>query len=67
MRADPTDTAAVIYTVQQVAGGRSLGKRGDLRGTGAAPFETINMISCDSQSCTALADPGAHGLAPRHI
>jgi hypothetical protein len=38
-----------------------LGKRGDLQGTGAAPYDTVNMISCGEITCVALTDPGAHG------
>jgi gamma-glutamyltranspeptidase/glutathione hydrolase len=57
----PNGTAAAIYAVLEAAGGRQLGKRGDLRGTGAAPYDTVNMISCDAQACVALSDPGAHG------
>ncbi len=57
----PNGTAAALYAVLEAAGGRQLGRRGDLRGTGAAPYDTVNMISCDSQACVALSDPGAHG------
>jgi len=57
----PNGTAAALYAVLEAAGGRALGKRGDLRGTGNAPFDTVNMISCDSDACVALTDPGAHG------
>jgi gamma-glutamyltranspeptidase / glutathione hydrolase len=58
----PNGTAAALYAVLDAAGGRPLGKRGDLRGTGRAPYDTVNMISCDDQVCAALSDPGAHGL-----
>jgi gamma-glutamyltranspeptidase/glutathione hydrolase len=57
----PNGAAAAIGAVLDTAGGRQLGKRGDLRGTGAAPYDTVNMISCDDQACVALTDPGAHG------
>jgi gamma-glutamyltranspeptidase/glutathione hydrolase len=57
----PSGTAAAIGAVLSAAGGRTLGKRGDLRGTGTAPYDTVNMISCDEASCVALSDPGAHG------
>jgi gamma-glutamyltranspeptidase/glutathione hydrolase len=57
----PNGTAAALYAVLEMAGGRPLGKRGDLRGTGRAPYDTVNMISCSEQACVALADPGAHG------
>jgi gamma-glutamyltranspeptidase / glutathione hydrolase len=58
----PNGAAAAITAVLEAAGGRPLGKRGDLRGTGAAPYDTVNMISCDGRTCVALSDPGAHGL-----
>jgi len=57
----PRGGAAAIAAVLDVAGGRPLGKRGDLRGTGSAPYDTVNMISCGEQACVALTDPGAHG------
>ena len=59
----PRGTAAAITAALEAAGGRQLGKPGDLRGTGAAPYDTVNMISCDEQVCVALSDPGAHGAA----
>ena len=58
----PNGTAAAVYAVQQAASGRRLGRRGDLRGTGNAPFDTVNMASCDATPVSALSDPGAHGL-----
>ncbi|MBA2589230.1 MAG: gamma-glutamyltransferase [Alphaproteobacteria bacterium] len=57
----PSGTAAAISAVLSAAGGRTFAKRGDLRGTGTAPYDTVNMISCDENSCVALSDPGAHG------
>jgi gamma-glutamyltranspeptidase/glutathione hydrolase len=58
----PNGAAAAIGALLTAASGRQLGKRGDLRGTGAAPFDTVNMISCDPSACVALTDPGAHGM-----
>jgi gamma-glutamyltranspeptidase/glutathione hydrolase len=57
----PNGTAAAMAAVLEAAGGRPLGKRGDLRGTGRAPYDTVNMISCSPEACVALTDPGAHG------
>ena len=57
----PTGTAAAVFAALEAAGGRALGKRGDLRGTGRAPYDTVNMISCSPDACVALTDPGAHG------
>jgi len=58
----PNGTAAMTAALLQAASGRTLGKRGDMRGTGTAPFDTVNMISCSDQTCVALSDPGAHGM-----
>jgi gamma-glutamyltranspeptidase/glutathione hydrolase len=58
----PNGTAAALYAVLEAAAGRELGQRGDLHGTGRAPFDTVNMISCSPQSCVALTDPGARGM-----
>jgi len=57
----PKGSAAAIAAVLAAAGGRTLGKRGDLQGTGSAPYDTVNMISCSDIACVALTDPGAHG------
>jgi gamma-glutamyltranspeptidase/glutathione hydrolase len=57
----PNGTAAAITAALEAVGGRELGKRGDLRGTGAAPYDTVNVISCGAQACVASTDPGAHG------
>src|SRR5215469_5220465 len=57
----PNGTAAAIYAALEAAGGRALGRRGDLHGTGRAPYDTVNMISCSERACVALTDPGAHG------
>jgi gamma-glutamyltranspeptidase / glutathione hydrolase len=57
----PGGTAAALYAVLEAASGRELGKPGDLRSTGAEPFDTVNMISCNEEACVALTDPRAHG------
>jgi gamma-glutamyltranspeptidase/glutathione hydrolase len=59
----PKGAAAAIAAMLDVARGRPLGKRGDLRGTGSAPYDTVNMISCSEQTCVALTDPGGHGAS----
>lgn len=56
----PNGTAAAAYALLEAAGGRLL-SRATLRSTGAAPFDTVNMISCEGGICVALPDPGAHG------
>jgi gamma-glutamyltranspeptidase/glutathione hydrolase len=58
----PNGTAAMEYLLLKRAGGQSVTRPGDMRSTGAAPFATVNAISCDSGLCVALSDPGGHGL-----
>ena len=59
----PRGAAAAIAAVVDVTRGRSLGKRGDLRGTGTAPFDAVNMISCSEEVCVGLPDPGGNGAS----
>jgi len=59
----PKGAAAAIAAVLDVTRGRTLGKRGDLRGTGSAPYDTVNMISCSEEACIALPDPGGNGAS----
>jgi len=59
----PKGGAAAIAAVLDVTRGRTLGKRGDLRGTGSAPNDTVNMISCSEEACIALPDPGGNGAS----
>ena len=58
----PNGAGAALYAVVEAASGRPLGKPGDMRGTGRAPYDTVNMITCSEDSCVALTDPGAHGM-----
>jgi len=59
----PRGGAAAIAAVVDVTRGRSLGKRGDMRGTGSAPYDAANMISCSEEVCVALPDPGGNGAS----
>jgi gamma-glutamyltranspeptidase/glutathione hydrolase len=58
----PNGTAAMEYLALKRAGGQPVARPGDVRSTGAAPFATVNAISCESGLCVALPDPGGHGL-----
>lgn len=58
----PNGTAAMGYALARLARGDSLFRRDDLRSTGVAPYDTINAIVCDGDSCVALPDPSANGL-----
>ena len=59
----PNGAAAAVNAVLQMAGGRALGRRSDLRGAGTAPADAVNLISCNDDVCVALPDPGGHGVA----
>lgn len=56
----PNGTAAAAYALMAAAGGRLM-TPASLRSTGVAPFDTVNMITCERGFCVALPDPGAHG------
>jgi gamma-glutamyltranspeptidase/glutathione hydrolase len=56
----PNGTAAAAYALLASSGGRLL-THATIRSTGVAPFDTVNMISCENGICVALPDPGAHG------
>jgi gamma-glutamyltranspeptidase/glutathione hydrolase len=58
----PNGTASILYSLLRLSGGQALSSTADLRTTGAAPYETVNVIACQSGACAALADPGAQGL-----
>jgi gamma-glutamyltranspeptidase/glutathione hydrolase len=58
----PNGTASILYSLLRLSGGQALSSTADLRTTGAAPYETVNVIACPSGACAALADPGAQGL-----
>ncbi len=59
----PKGGAAAIAAMVDVTRGRALGKRGDMRGTGSAPYDAVNMISCSEEACVALPDPGGSGAS----
>lgn len=58
----PNGTAAIIYALLNVAAGQDITQPGHLHSTGLAPFNTVNVIACQSNGCTALPDPAAQGL-----
>lgn len=57
----PGGAAAALDAMLDAATGRMSGRHGSLRGTGNTPYDTVNVVSCDSDACVALVDPGAHG------
>lgn len=58
----PNGTAAIGYALARLGRGDPLASRSDLRTTGVAPFDTVNVIVCQGGVCVALPDPGANGL-----
>lgn len=58
----PNGTAAIGYALLRTASGEPLTRRGDMRSTGSAPYDTVNVIACSSGACFALPDPGASGM-----
>jgi len=58
----PNGTAAMVYALTRVGLGGDIVQSGSLHSTGIAPFDTINIIACQNGTCTALPDPGGHGL-----
>ena len=56
----PNATAAMGYVLARLAGGDRVMSPGDIRSTGV-PNDTINVISCQNNTCVALPDPAGHG------
>jgi gamma-glutamyltranspeptidase/glutathione hydrolase len=57
----PNGTAAMGYVLARLAAGDRLLNPGDIRSTGV-PYDTINVISCQNETCVALPDPSGHGM-----
>jgi len=58
----PNGTAMVARALLDVARGSDLTRPGALGTTGLEPFETTNIIQCQSGACVAVPDPKAFGL-----
>jgi gamma-glutamyltranspeptidase/glutathione hydrolase len=58
----PNGTAAIIYALLNISLGQDILQPGHLHSTGLAPFNTVNVIACESGACAALPDPAAQGL-----
>jgi gamma-glutamyltranspeptidase/glutathione hydrolase len=57
----PNGTASILYTLLRNSDSSAAGAP-EVRTTGTAPYETVNVIVCRSGGCEAVADPGGHGL-----
>ncbi len=57
----PYGAAAIAAALLKMAGGQPLERPRDLGAAGAAPYDTVNAVSCQGGVCLALPDPRAHG------
>ena len=57
----PNGSAAIAAALARMASGGAMATANDIRTTGAAPKDTINLIACRG-TCTALPDAGGNGL-----
>ncbi len=58
----PNGTAAMLYALVRLAAGDDITKPGVLHSTGLAPYNTINVIACNGDTCATVPDPDANGL-----
>jgi len=58
----PNGSAAIAYALMRITRGEEILTRSELRSTGVAPYDTVNVIVCASGTCAALPDPSASGL-----
>ena len=56
----PNGNASLAYTVMRLAAEQNV--ISSQSSTGAAPYDTFNMIACQNARCAAIADPGGAGL-----
>jgi gamma-glutamyltranspeptidase/glutathione hydrolase len=58
----PNGTAAAIYALTRLARGDEITRPSEVHSTGLAPYDTVNVIACQSGYCAVLPDPGGNGL-----
>jgi len=58
----PNGTAGIALALLKLARGQDVTHPGTQASTGIAPYDTVNVIGCQNDICTALPDPGAYGL-----
>jgi gamma-glutamyltranspeptidase/glutathione hydrolase len=58
----PNGTAATVYALARLARGEDITRPRDLHSTGLAPYDAVNVIACQSDTCAVLPDPGGNGL-----
>lgn len=58
----PNGSAAVTLALLKLARGIDIGEPGQIHSTGIAPYDTVNVIACQSDKCVAVPDPGGSGL-----
>ena len=63
----PNGTAAVAYALLRIALNQDVTLPGDIHSTGLAPFDTVNVIACQSDHCAAMPDPAGNGLGAEAV
>jgi gamma-glutamyltranspeptidase / glutathione hydrolase len=58
----PNGTAGIALALLKLAQGQDVTAPHALPPTGIEPYDTVNVIGCQNGICTAMPDPGAHGL-----
>jgi gamma-glutamyltranspeptidase/glutathione hydrolase len=58
----PNGTASIVYVLARLARGDDITRPSELHSTGLAPYDTVNVIACQSDTCAVLPDPGGNGL-----
>lgn len=58
----PNGTAGIALALLRLARGEDVTKPGTLHSTGIAPYDTVNVIGCQSSFCAAIPDPGGYGM-----
>jgi gamma-glutamyltranspeptidase/glutathione hydrolase len=58
----PNGTAATVYALVRLARGEDITKPSEIHSTGLAPYDTVNVIACEGDTCAVLPDSGGNGL-----
>lgn len=58
----PNGTAAAVYALTRLTRGDDITRPSELHSTGLAPYDSVNVIACQSGFCAVLPDPGGNGL-----
>jgi gamma-glutamyltranspeptidase/glutathione hydrolase len=58
----PNGTAAIVYDLLRLSQSTDISQPVQFHSTGLEPYETVNVIACPGETCSAVPDPAAHGL-----